>query len=140
MRRLHLLVTQPLLAAAAIPVMLSAGAVAVVAGQAQAVDGVWSGAISTPGASLAVVIRLQRAESGSWTGTIDIPLQRAKGIPLGDVTVLDRSVSFRLMGVPGDPTVRVALSDDGQQLAGTFSQGGATLPISLSRGAPASAR
>lgn len=107
---------------------------AVTSGQEFAAEGWWSGAISTPAGSLTIAIRLQRGDAGVWSGVIDIPQQGAKAVPLGDVAVADRSVAFRIMGAPGNPAIRLTASVDGQRLAGSLTQGGATLPVSLTRG------
>jgi pimeloyl-ACP methyl ester carboxylesterase len=79
-------------------------------------------------------VTLQRGENDAWGGTIDIPQQGAKGLRLGDVLIEPPSVSFRIQGVPGDPTIRLTLSADGQQMSGTLTQGGGTVPVSLARG------
>jgi uncharacterized protein len=103
------------------------------------IAGVWSGAIEVPGNPLAIVIRLESAAHSAWRGTIDIPLQDARAVSLADLTVKPPAVSFRIPGAPGDPTIRVTLADDGSRMTGTFSQGGATLPVRLTRGESAAA-
>jgi uncharacterized protein len=56
-----------------------------------------------------------------------------------DVVVALPNVSFRIPGAPGDPTIRVTMSDDGARMSGTLTQGGGTVPVSLTRGETAPA-
>jgi pimeloyl-ACP methyl ester carboxylesterase len=126
-----------LIGAALLVAMTSATLVATGVSTAQApasVAGVWSGAIETPGIRLNVVVRLQLGDGGAWSGTIDIPQQGTKAIALSDVAVTPPTISFRIPGAPGDPTIRLTLSDDGGRMSGTLSQGGGTVPVSLARG------
>jgi pimeloyl-ACP methyl ester carboxylesterase len=110
------------------PARTSAQAPATAAGQ-------WAGQISLPPGPLAIAVVLNVDPSGAWSGTIDIPAQGAKGLKLSNIVVDNRAVAFTIAGLPGDPRFAGALSDDGQAIAGTFSQGGATLSFDLKRGA-----
>lgn len=96
--------------------------------------GEWSGAIELPGSPLEVHVELARDEAGAWTGEIDIPAQRAEDMALDEIVVEGHAVGFRIAGVPGEPTFRGTLSEDGQELVGDFTQGGATLAFTLRRG------
>jgi len=107
---------------------------------ASSAAGPWSGQISLPPGPLNIAVVLTTDASGAWSGTIDIPAQGAKGIRLSNVVVDGRAVSFAMAGVPGDPRFAGTLSDDGQAMTGTFSQGGASLPFELERGARTYAR
>ncbi len=97
-------------------------------------EGTWSGQISLPQGPLNIAVTLNADTAGVWSGTIDIPAQGAKGIVLSNIGVDGRVVSFAMAGVPGDPRFSGTLSDDGQVIAGTFSQGPATAPFELKRG------
>lgn len=101
------------------------------------VAGHWEGAIEIPGVKLGVAIEL-KLEGGVWTGSIDIPMQGARGLPLGGIAVTDSTVTFRLPGVPGDPTFDGRLADG--KLAGTFRQAGQQFPFALGREAVAEAQ
>ena len=103
--------------------------------QSSGAAGVWSGAIEVPASPLAIVVRLVTGGDG-WRGTIDIPAQGAKSIGLVDVTVSPPAVSFRIPNAPGDPTIKLTLAEDGSRMTGTLTQGGATIPVSLTRGEP----
>ena len=57
----------------------------------------------------------------------------AQDVPLADVTVEGKTVSFRMADVPGDPTFTGTLSEDGKTIAGPFTQGVAELEFTLTR-------
>jgi hypothetical protein len=101
--------------------------------QNQTAAGTWNGGISTPGVEISVVVNLQQKEDRSWTGTIDIPMQGAQGLPLVNITVEGRSISFSINGVPGNPTFKGMLADDGSTIGGDLTQGPATFPFKLTR-------
>lgn len=103
--------------------------------------GHWEGNLDIPGMPLGVKVDLRREGEG-WRGTIDIPAQGAQGLPLEAVRVAADSVTFRLAGIPGDPTFRGALADSAgtQRLRGAFSQNGMTFPMRLGREATAAPR
>jgi uncharacterized protein len=90
-------------------------------------SGHWVGSIAGPG--IGVEVDLGRQGDG-WRGTISIPVQGTKGIPVSDLAVKNPSVEFAIKG-PGDPRFKGELSQDGKTITGTFSQGGASLPLTL---------
>jgi CubicO group peptidase (beta-lactamase class C family) len=100
------------------------------AATAQSLAGRWSGSIEIPGSPLAVVVTLE-ASGSTLEGSIDIPAQNAKALPLTKLTHEGARVAFTIGGIPGDPTFAGTL--EGDRLAGTFSQGGAAFPFTLSR-------
>lgn len=102
--------------------------------------GPWTGAIVMPNSRLGIDITLATNASKEWSGTIDITVQGLRGAKLTNVVVDGRRISFAMVGIPGDPTFMGTLSDDGQGISGTFTQGGATLPFELKRGVRVLAR
>ncbi len=94
--------------------------------------GHWSGSIDTPQGPLGVEVDLDKPASG-WIRSISIPAQGATGIPLDAISFDSGKGSFRLKGVPGNPTFAGTLSADGKSLEGNFTQGPASLPMKLSR-------
>ena len=94
-------------------------------------SGHWSGSIDA-GPGIAVEVDLER-QGDAWRGTISIPSQGTKGIPLSDLVVKNTSVEFAIKGAPGDPRFKGELSQDGKTIAGTFSQGGGSVPLNLAR-------
>jgi len=101
-------------------------------GQAKSAGGAWQGAIELPGAELGISVSLELM-SGAWAGKIDIPAQNARGLRLTEVRVEGTYVSWKLPGVPGDPTFVGTLAADGDAIGGQFSQGGQTYPFKLVR-------
>jgi uncharacterized protein len=92
-------------------------------------SGHWMGSIEA-GPGIPVEVDLGRQGDG-WRGTISIPSQGTKGIPVSDLVVKNTSVEFAIKGGPGDPQFKGELSQDGKTIPGTFSQGGASLPLTL---------
>jgi len=109
------------------------------AGQVLAQDldpflGHWEGSITLPTGDLLVKVDLSK-EGGSLAGTVDIPAQGATGIPLDQFKVDGNDISFRIKGVPGDPTFEGKLADGG--INGDFVQGGGRFPFELAKTADA---
>jgi uncharacterized protein len=92
-------------------------------------SGHWVGSIEV-GPGISVEVDLGR-QGDLWRGTISIPSQGTKGIPLSDLVVKSPSVGFAIKGAPGDPRFKGELSQDGKTIAGTFSQGGGDVPLTL---------
>ena len=103
------------------------------AAQNRTAVGTWDGTIATPGVELRVIVSLQQKEDRSWSGTVDIPMQGAKALPLTNITVEGASVSFSITGVPGNPTFKGTLAEDGGTITGDFTQGPAKFPFKLTR-------
>ena len=111
---------------------------ALVAQPAPTLAGEWAGAIHLPGTELKISVSLVGGGS-TWTGRISIPAQGAKDLPLGDVQVTADTVSFAMVGIPGDPHFKGRLGKGGH-IEGEFNQGGQAFPFTLARGAaPAAA-
>ena len=91
--------------------------------------GDWQGAIQLPGQELKVNVHLQADAAGKWTGSIDIPQQQAKGLPLTDIQVQGQAISFKISGIPGEPTFKGQLA--GRELSGSFTQGGQNFAFRL---------
>jgi hypothetical protein len=93
-------------------------------------SGHWIGTLEA-GASLGVEVDLAQQGAGAWRGTFSVPAQGQKGVPLSDITVKNTSVEFAIKGGMGDPRFKGELSADGKTITGTFSQGDASLPLTL---------
>jgi hypothetical protein len=95
--------------------------------------GSWRGGLEVGGgASLTIVFNISQDAGGAFTGTMDSPDQGAVGIPLTSVSIEGSSVIFSIQAVQG--TYTGTLSDEGDQISGTWSQGPASLPLSLVKG------
>jgi len=71
--------------------------------------------------------------NGNWSGAITIPAQQLRGLALESVAVEAGEVSFTIPGIPGDPGYKGTLEESGGTIAGTFSQGGYTFRLDLTR-------
>jgi len=101
----------------------------------QSLAGHWVGEVEIPGTKLGFDIDFMLKPDGTWSGDISIPDQNAKDLPLGTIIAKGKEVSFEISGVPGSPTFKGALSDDGQKISGQFTQGGQDFPFAMSRSA-----
>jgi len=123
-----------LLLAVAIPHARPLGAQA--APSPQAFQGMWVGVLEAGAAKLRVVFHVNAAAGGTLSGTMDSPDQGAAGIPATSVTA--QGTTLRFAAANAGITYQGTLSADGSKLEGTFTQGTARIPLSLTRGeAPA---
>jgi pimeloyl-ACP methyl ester carboxylesterase len=93
--------------------------------------GSWRGGLE---ASLTIVFNISQDADSAFTGTMDSPDQGAIGIPLTSVTIEGSSVTVSIQVIQG--TYTGTLSDEGDQLSGTWSQGPASLALTLVKGDP----
>ncbi len=112
--------------------VLHARPVSAVAAEPVDVTGHWEGKISLPGTELGFDIDFTKKD-GVWTGDVSIPMQNAKNLPLVDVSVVGRNITFK-MNVPGEPSFTGTLADDDETIAGDFTQAGVSATFSMSRG------
>ena len=99
------------------------------AGAAMAQDaspflGAWKGKIGIAGQELEIGLNFKLDEAQKITGTFDSISQGAFGIPLEAIEIKDKTITFMLSGVPGDPAFKGTLDETGKKLAGDFTQGG----------------
>ena len=92
--------------------------------------GTWEGTLSIPNGDLAMVLNLHR-DGDRWAAELDIAAQGVSALPLINVKVDGAAIGFALPGAPGDPHYDGKLSADGKTISGTFSQGGASMPLDL---------
>jgi uncharacterized protein len=102
----------------------------------EGLDGAWQGTLATgAGVRLRLAMRIETGAYGT-TGRLDSLDQVTYGIPLADIARQGAQVSFAVPSVGG--AFEGALGADGS-LTGTWTQGGAGLPLTFSRrpaGAP----
>ncbi|GMV06650.1 MAG: lipoprotein [Gemmatimonadota bacterium] len=96
-----------------------------------AFKGTWEGQLDAGAVKLRLVFHVTVGADGTLGGTLDSPDQGAAGIPATSVSASGPTLTFAIaaLGVRYVAT----LSSDGATLAGTFNQGGASLPLSLKR-------
>jgi len=102
-----------------------------VAGEPVDAAGDWIGTLDLPGGVLEIAVTLVEEEQ-TWSGTIDIPAQGLLGHPLESIKIVGNEATFKMKGIPGDPTFKGRV--EGDVLSGAFTQSGALLSFSLERG------
>ncbi len=100
--------------------------------QAQDISGSWYGLLEVSGTSLTLVFNLQAVDSG-YTATLDSPDQGARGIPVTAVKWHDSTLALSVQPLGIHYSGSMVTPDS---LAGTFTQRGLVLPLSLSRHKP----
>jgi pimeloyl-ACP methyl ester carboxylesterase len=107
-----------------------AGAVWPQAGPQVGMEGTWQGALEAGALKLRVGLHIVNNANGDWSSTFDSIDQGASGLPVAVTTVSGAKLHFEMprMGLSFDGT----LSADGQQIAGTITQG-VGLPIVFKR-------
>lgn len=98
------------------------------------VTGAWSGKIQ---GMLTLVLHVQRGATG-YTATLDSPDQGAMGMPIDRLSVTGDSLRFEMRALRAGYLARINAAGD--SLEGLWSQGGMSLPLVLTRGAPAPTR
>ena len=77
------------------------------------------------GVDLEIGLNFKLDEAKKIKGTFDSITQGAMGIKLDAIEIKDKTITFLLSGVPGDPTFKGTLDETGKKLTGEFTQGGA---------------
>ncbi len=96
--------------------------------------GTWEGTLDAgPQGKLRVVVHISQAADGSLTATMDSPDQGANGIPVSKITFKDPDLSFELAAIGG--SYQGTMNKEHSEFTGTWSQGGASLPLKLKRAA-----
>ncbi len=94
--------------------------------------GEWHGSLSASGRSIPLVMHVA-GTPGHLTATFDSPSQGALGLPVAEVVQESAVVRFKITAP--DASYIATLSPDGQTLVGQWSQGGASLPLTMTRAA-----
>jgi hypothetical protein len=97
--------------------------------------GTWNGAISAMGMEIEITVKFALDETEAIKGTIDVPMQGLTDVPLGDIKIEGKKISFMIDApdVPGEPTFSGELDETGNKITGTFSQGGAEGTFSVEK-------
>ncbi|HSA96881.1 MAG TPA: hypothetical protein VLJ16_12585 [Acidobacteriota bacterium] len=95
--------------------------------------GDWKGTISVMGVDLEIGLHFKLDEAKKIAGTFDSITQGAMGIPVGEIEIKDKTITFMLSGVPGDPAFKGTLDATGKKLTGDFTQGGAAGTFSVEK-------
>ena len=110
--------------------LVMALAAALVAGPAfaQVYDGDWAGALTANGKTLHLVLHVQTA-NGTSTAVLDA-IDQGVSFPATAVKIEGGQLNILFLSASGE--LNAKLSDDGQQIVGSWSQG-ATLPLTLTK-------
>jgi hypothetical protein len=111
---------------------------AALAAHAQNIEGDWQGTLNAGPAVLPLVLHFTADGHGGFRGTFDSPTQGAMGIPIGSVSLKAAKLNWTIGSIAASYEGKV--SADGNQIRGTFVQGGGAFPLDFKRvGAPAAA-
>lgn len=94
--------------------------------------GKWNGAIKIPGMPLNITLDFEK-EGKQWKGDLDIPVQRIVDMELAALKIKGAAISFKLPEVPGNATFEGTIQRPLQEITGTFTQGGASFPLTVKR-------
>jgi len=98
------------------------------------IEGVWQGSITLPTAKLRLVLKVRRdAANGALTGTLDSIDQGARDLPIDVLTFESGKLHFEMKAIGAQ--YEAHLSDSGEELSGTWSQGPGSLPLTFRRDA-----
>lgn len=95
-------------------------------------DGDWTGVLRAGGVSLRLAFHFHAVPGGTIAGSLDSLDQGAMGIPCSDVMLREHKLTLQVPAVHG--TYQGTLSDDGNHIQGTWTQG-QPLPLDLTRSA-----
>lgn len=95
---------------------------------ATTLDGAWMGTLHAGGASLRLVLKIKPAPGG-WAATADSIDQHVADIPVDSVTFDGDKLKLVVSTINGSYEARLA----GDQLIGTFTQYGVSLPLDLAK-------
>lgn len=100
-------------------------------GDVQVLEGVWEGVLDVNGMQLHVRFNFTKNAEGGITGTFDSVDQGANGLPITSMSHTGDAVRMDLKVVGG--SFDGTLNKDASAMTGTFTQGGAALPLTLQR-------
>ncbi len=96
-------------------------------------EGDWEGALDTPNGTLRLAVHFRNQPDNTVKATIDSIDQNAMGLPLNDVVQKESAVEFQLKMAGG--SFKGTLNKEATQLAGDWTQGGGSLPLTLKKAA-----
>ncbi len=94
-------------------------------------EGNWEGALETPGGTLRLVVHFKNQPDKTVKATMDSLDQNSTDLPLTDVVQNGTAVEFQLKLVNG--SYKGTLNKEATQLAGEWTQGGSSLPLTLKK-------
>jgi hypothetical protein len=98
--------------------------------QGQTITGDWYGTLEVSGMKLRLIFHIEKSADG-YRATMDSPDQGANGIPVQKVSLDEQQVEISLANLGINYSGE--LIGEGTKIAGTFQQGGASIPLELER-------
>jgi pimeloyl-ACP methyl ester carboxylesterase len=93
--------------------------------------GIWQGKLEVSGITLRIVFHIARKADKTLSATLDSPDQGANGIPIDKASWQDGKLNLGVTSIGGSYTG--AINAAGTEIDGSWSQGGASLPLKLTR-------
>jgi pimeloyl-ACP methyl ester carboxylesterase len=99
--------------------------------RAQTLEGTWSGTLQAGDTALHLVLHIAKGNYGSLAASVDSLDQGVYGIEVGSLQQVDSTFKFEIPSV--DASFKGEISADHHAIEGTWSQGGASLPLTFHR-------
>ena len=96
------------------------------------VVGIWQGVLEAGGAKLRLQLHVLAADKGQFTGKLDSLDQGASGLACANITLKENAFHFDVPSVGGSYDGK--LNAAGDEITGSWTQGGAPLPLNFKRG------
>jgi len=100
-------------------------------GQAQSLDGTWAGTLQAGETTLHLVLHITRGDHGFTVASLDSLDQGVYGIEAGSLKQSESALNFEIPSV--NASFQGEISADHRTITGTWSQGGASLPLVFRR-------
>ena len=94
-------------------------------------EDLWKGSLDVNGTKIRVVFHIGKAADGTYRGTLDSPDQNATGIPITITTYNKATLVIDIPAVSGN--FEGKLTKGGMEAVGTWRQGPAELPLTLTK-------
>jgi hypothetical protein len=104
---------------------------ATLSANAQTVEGDWQGTLKAGATEFRLVLHVTKDEKGVLKATLDSLDQNAMGIPVTSISFNDAVLKFEIQSING--VYQGKANADRTIIAGTWSQGGGSLPLELTR-------
>jgi hypothetical protein len=99
--------------------------------RAQTLEGTWSGTLQAGDTALHLVLHIAKGNYGSFAATVDSLDQGVYGIEVGSLQQVGSTFTFEIPSVSA--SFKGEISADHHAIEGTWSQGGASLPLTFHR-------
>ena len=112
----------------ALALMVGAGVPRRASAQAKDITGTWQGTLEA-GKTLRTVVKISKADDGGLKAILYVIEQGGQGLPV--TTIKEDGLSVKMSVVPIGGSYDGKLTADGNEIDGTWTQGGGSLPLNL---------